>query len=393
MRGLSKLVSLALAAGLCAAPRAVASLIQIPFISPRDGSMAGNVVATPWNGGSILLTNPAGVVGLEATEVEASVFMIRDEVDYENPEAGYRTSSSELPMAPVVWLGTQVLDPWYAGVGLYGTTGASFNFAGSPAIGIENRFLSELTVIQLGIVAGREVMPGLRVALELSPTYGKVRARFGSPLGPVRFDTDGAGIGGSAGLLYDLGTGTTLGLSYRSPAVVWLRGDGNAGPTHTDADLDLHLPQSVAFGLAHAVTERLTVAAQARWTDYPEFEEGGFEFSNAPALNQPFIRSARSTFRWGAGLEYAVHEIAKLRCGFSREEWMIEEEAMSPLLLDGSDILATAGLGIDVRPLRVDFMVGLPTVEDRIVTADRSAFPGRYEHEGLVWSIGAGYRF
>ena len=51
---------------------AQASFLQAPQIGGRDGGLAGNVVAAPSDGGSILLFNPAGVVGRPGTEVMAS---------------------------------------------------------------------------------------------------------------------------------------------------------------------------------------------------------------------------------------------------------------------------------------------------------------------------------
>lgn len=389
-----RFVCLASAIVIGAAAEVGASLIQTPFIAARDSSMVGNVVASPTNGGSILLVNPAGVVGEQGWQAEAGVFAFRSDVDYENPAIDYKTSSSELVAIPTVWLGTGAFAPWHVGLGLYGTTGASFNFAGNPSAGFPNRFFSELAVMQLGLVAGREIASGLRVGIELSPTYSKIRARFPSPAGAVRFETDGMGIGGTAGVLYDLTPELTLGLAYRSPAIVYLRGDGKVGETRTDADIDLHLPQSVAFGFAYRLTERLTLNGTTRWTDYTQFEDGKFEFDEAPFLDQPLLRSTRATFRYGAALEYTVTETSVLRGGFSREEWMIEEAGMSPLLVDNSDILIGGGIGIDWDPLAVDVMVGVPYSEDRLVSADEQpAFPGRYEQEGLVFGVNATYRF
>lgn len=390
-RSTARAVSIAL---LLAPALAAASLIQLPFIGGRDTAMVGNVVATPENGGSILLQNPAGIVGLQGSVAEASAFLFRPDVKYENAANGFKTTSSELAVAPAVFLGSGALAPWYLGAGLYGTTGASFNFPGSAAAGFPNRFLGELTVIQLGLVAGRELTPGLRVAIELSPTYGRIRAHFPSPLGPVSVDTDGLGIGGTIGFLYDVSEATTLGLAYRSPSVVYLRGDGEAGPASTDTDLNLHLPQSVAFGFAYHLTPKLTLGTQARWTDYPQLTEGTLEFSRAPALNQPLLRDTRATFRYGAALEYAANDITKLRCGVSREQWMIEEKAMSPLLLDNSDVLLGGGLGIDLHPFFVEAMLGIPVSEDRVISASENpTFAGRYSQEGIVWAIGARYRF
>jgi len=203
--------------------------------------------------------------------------------------------------------------------------------------------------------------------------------RTPSPLGLVEFDVDGFGIAGTTGLLYDLTERTAFGFSYRSPGVVYMRGGGAVAEQHEDVAINFHTPQNVMFGLAHRLTPCLMVTAQATWTDYPNFENGVFKFDQHPQLNQRFISRARSTFRYGVGAEYAWADWLWLRAGVSREEWMIEPSAVSPLLYDTSDFMIMLGLGIVKGPWRIDSNVGYAIMDDRLVTAaDQESFPGRY---------------
>ena len=81
-------------------------------------------------------------------------------------------------------------------------------------------------------------------------------------------------------------------------------------------------------------------------------------------------------------------------CGASREEWMMEEESLSPLLYDTSDVLIGVGGSFASPRWKVDAVIGRPITEDRVVTADRNPrFPGRYENGGGVVGLSVTYRF
>jgi len=370
-----------------------ASVVLVPSLGGRSTGLVGNDVATPNDGPGILLTNPAGVVGQPSTRLNASLLALYVTGHYTNDAIDYDAKSAEVPVAPTLWMSTDRFAPWYVGLGVYGAVGASFNFPGDPQAGIPNRFFSELTVLQLGLVAGRELLPGLRFAIQPAPTYGKIRAHYPTPLGPVSIDIDGFGIGGSTGLLYRLTDSTELGASYRSPAIVYFGGEGKVGAVRDDPTLHLHIPQQVFFGLAHHLTPSLLIALQARWADNAQFAKGQFRFPDHPVLDVGPISAARATFRYGAAVEYALSESLWLRGGFSHEEWMMEPSALSPLLYDTTDWLLSIGLGARVRHLDIDVVVGAPVIDSRKVTAaENPAFPGRYDIGGGIAGVSITYR-
>ena len=71
----------------------------------------------------------------------------------------------------------------------------------------------------------------------------------------------------------------------------------------------------------------------------------------------------------------------------------MEPSALSPLIYDTSDWLFGLGLGARVQSLEVDVVVGMPIIEDRVVTAEENpSFPGRYQQSGGVAGISFIYR-
>lgn len=373
---------------------AAASFIQAPDIGGRDSALSGNDVASPQDGPGILLNNVAGAVDRRGTYLDYSLLVAFSNAHYIDRDIEYDTKSSEIPVIPTVWIGTDAWKPWTLGLGLFGSVGTSYNFPGSPAAGIPNRFFSELTIVQLALTAGREIAPGLRIALAPTPTFGRLRAHFPSPFGPVSYDVDGFGIGGSFGLLYDPMPGTTLGVSYRSQGIVFMSGDGDIADVGENVHADLHTPQSVAFGVARQLTDRLLLVTQARWSDYSRFEESSVRFGRTSALNGRLFGATRDTFRYGGGLEYQLAEWVRVQLGISREPWMIEEQAISPLLSDYTDTIYTVGAEMDVDRWKIRVTGGSGVWEDRKATPDENrAFPGRYQFGGGVVGAEVSYRF
>jgi len=386
---------LAAAVGVVAVGSAHASGIILPHLGGRDGALSGNVVATPSDGPSILLFNPAGVAGLHATQAAFGFETGSMSGRYRNPATGFDEKSSEFPVAPTLWFATDALAPWHVGVGVYGATGSAFDFAGDAARGVPSRLLGETAVLQLGFVVGRELARGFSVGLQLAPSYGRLKGRTPSPLGNVAFDIDGIGMSGSIGFLYEVGSMTTLGLTYRAPGIVSMKGGGSVGGSADKVRIDLRLPQAVIFGFAQQLGDRWLLTTQATWTRYSDFERGTYRFKNNPALNQPFIADARDVVRWGAGVEYEVNEWARLRGGFSYEPWMIEASALRPTLYDTSDIMLMLGLGLSFDRWTVDVQTGFGHADDRVVTAqDQTFFPGRYHLDsGIEIGVTFSYAF
>ena len=108
-------IAMTLVVAMLCAVAAQASIIVTPSIGGRTAGMVGNDVATPIDGEAILISNPAGVVEQTGTNVNASLFTIFFTGHYRNPDIKYDTKSSELPIAPTLFLSTDRFGPWHVG--------------------------------------------------------------------------------------------------------------------------------------------------------------------------------------------------------------------------------------------------------------------------------------
>lgn len=392
----SRIGAVAAAVVLATHGGAQAAAILATSVGSSDAAVQGTNVARPLYGPGILHHNPAGISLVKGTKLDYSAYVFSISGRYRNADSGYDEKTSEFGGAPFLFIGTDHYDPWHFGVGIFGSVGSSFNFAADPDHGAANRILGESAIFQVGFVGGREVIPGLRVGVEVAPSFGRVRARYPSPFGAVSYDLYGVGIGGNFGVLYDVDERLTLGVGYRAPGRVFLSGDADVGDADDEVDFTFHVPQTVEFGFAYRLTDTLTVLASSRWTDYPTFEDAEIDFRDADALDVPFVAAARDRFRYGAGLEWMAMEEVALLAGVTHEEWMMEPESLSPLLYDTADWYFGTGLRARLNERwTVLGLLSFAYTDDRVVTPDENpAFPGRYEFEiPITAGVQIEYRF
>lgn len=194
-------------------------------------------------------------------------------------------------------------------------------------------------------------------------------------------DTAGFGVDGQVGLLFQPVASLQLGLAYKSPSWVNGHGDasGNAGVQlanlglssarpdfHYDAEVEMHFPQQLSFGLAWQFRPRWRLLAQVDWINWsdafdalPVTLTGG----NNADLNRLLGSSSledRTPLDWKdqwvyrAGLEYTLSEHFSLRAGYSFGNNPVPASTLTPLSAVISEHLVAAGLGYALGRFRVD---------------------------------------
>lgn len=376
--------SLALSA-LSVTPVAWGSAIEAPHGAARDADLAGNTVAAPDDGGSILLINPAGVVGRARDEALVAVLAFGFNASYENEATGYEGKSARTPVALDLWYGLGEYAGWSFGVGAYGALGAAFDLPADPDIGQTSPFTGELAILNGGLVAGRQLTPNLKFGIQLSPAYGKQRVRSPTPLGTMDFKADGFGLSGIVGLVYTPTPALSLGLAYRTTGFVDMKGDGSVGGVEQDVETHFVTPQNVTGGVAYQWTDKLRVMGQLRWIRYEDFERGDLEFDETTALDQPVMSHTRNRIRWGVATEYQLVPNSTLRAGYTEGKAMMEDDALMPIMFDLDNKMIMLGYEIDYGKFMVGFTTGYMHLKTRRVSAeDNMMAPGRYTSDSDV---------
>jgi len=371
-----------LAALLTLSSVAQGSLIVAPHGSGRDSDLAGVVVASPDDGSSALISNPAGVVSRARDEALVALTPITFKMSYKNPVTGYDEDGSKGAFALGLWRGLGERAGWSMGVGVYGSLGTAFDLPNSPEIGQTSPYLNESGILNFGLNAGRQLTPDLRFGIQIAPRYGTQKIRSPSPLGDIDFETQGFGIGASAGLVYSPADELSFGLAYRTPGIIKLEGDGRVGSVKQDLTVTMITPQSVTLGAAYDWSDRLRLLSQVVWTRYKDFERGDREFEITTQLDGPLVSNARNRARLGVAFEYEVKPGHHFRAGFTQGKAMIEDDALTPTLFDHDNDMIMAGYEIDMGGWRLGVTGGYAWLKSRKVSiAENPYFPGVYKSE------------
>lgn len=364
---------------LLASAGAHASLIVAPHGAGRDSDLAGVVVAAPDDGASALLVNPAGVVSKARNEALFALYPGTFKVRYENPASGYAGRGSTDYVALGFWYGLGEVSGWSLGWGVYGSLGAAFNLPPAPGIGQTSPYLGEMGIMNVGLNAGKQLTPKLRVGFQLAPQFGMQKMRMPTPLGDTHLKAKGMGISASAGLVYSLTDTLSLGLAYRSPGIARLNGHARVGNVGQNDSVDFVSPQSITAGLAYQPSAEWRLLSQVGWTRYTDMERGTIDFHTTTALNSPVLGSATNRVRWGVAMEYEFLRGHTFRAGFTRSKAMIPDSSVSPMMYDHDNDMLMAGYEVDLGECRLGLTTGYARNKDRHVSAaDNPMFPGTY---------------
>jgi long-chain fatty acid transport protein len=374
---------------------AFASLFISPHGSGRDAELAGNTVASPEDGSSALQFNPAGVAGPARDQAMMGLVWFGLVSKYQNSQSGYDGSGNKTAVNLSAWYGLGEIGGWSVGLGAYGAVGTAFDLPSDPDIGIDSPFIGELGLLNFGVNVGRELVPGLRVGAQITPIYGQQRVVSPSPLGRIDVQAEGFGLSGMVGVVYQPNKVWALGLSYRSPGFIDMKGDGSVGSVEQDIDIDFVAPQMLMGGISYRWSEKLHLLGQLSWMRHKDFERGEVTFDETPLLNQPVMGETRNRVRWGVGMEYQIVSNSVARIGYTHSKAAMKDSALMPMMFDNENGMLMMGYEIDYGRALVGFNVGFTSVKSRRVDEeDNMEFPGKYDVDAdmsaglhLTWNL------
>lgn len=136
----------------------------------------------------------------------------------------------------------------------------------------------------------------------------------------------------TTGVLYTPTPSLSFGLSYKTPEALFMFGNARVVGQGDNTMVTFRVPQSVEFGLAYHLTDRLTFVAQGQWTDFSVFEETRLAFDHHSFLDRNAVGDARDRFRLDGGVRYVLLPGVTFNVGFLWERWAIKANSLSPNL-------------------------------------------------------------
>lgn len=319
--------------------------------------------------GSEVFFNPAAMTAIDDTKVSASVHFIFPQAEFTNQGSTINPALGGTPLmgsngpdggesavVPNFYV-VQPVDDFRFGFGLNAPFGLATEYD-REYVGRYHGVKSELQVIQLTPAVAYQVHENFSIGAAFRAVYADAELTnaidFGTigvaTLGPataaplgllpqmadgfgkVEGDDWGAGFSLSAAVHYGEDNRNRIGLTWQTKVDLTLSGPGTfevptaALPltatgffTDTSGRAELNLPESIAVGARHYVTDDLILLADIEWTAWDRFEQLVVSFDNGQP-DSVTDEGWQPVWRYSAGAQYYPIDDLLLQFGLAYDE-------------------------------------------------------------------------
>ncbi len=341
---------------------------------------------------STIFFNPAGMTRIPGREAVAGIHWISPQSDFANngsqlnlpsppggalPLTGGNDDGGKDAFVPNLYYMQPVGEDLVAGIGINVPFGLSTEYD-AGWVGRYHAIKSEVTTVNINPSLAWRVNDWFSVGGGISAQYIDVTLTsavdFGSictaseaagrlppgtcsaaSTGPLQSDglADLSGndwsYGFNLGLMFEPTSKSRLGLAYRSKIGYSVTGTGAFSvPSNvsfltttgsfidTSISADVTLPESVAVGYYHEVTDRLALMADWTWTHWQRFSELRIDYASAQP-DSVTTEAWRNSNRYALGANYRVDDRLLLRFGLAYDETPIPDERHRTPRIPGND--------------------------------------------------------
>lgn len=275
---------------------AIAGGLTLYEISSRDIGLASAGYTARAQDASTVLTNPAGMIRLDGTQVTAGAQLLYANVEFSprgDATAGGGSGGNAIGWLPGAgaFMSYTLAPNLKVGFGLGGNFGLSEKYADHW---IGRYYGKQETLIGLSLLpsVAYRVDEHLSVGATLNAMYGVLKSEVavnnlvpGLPDGELKLDNRKWGWGANFGLLYEVDEDTRLGLTYTSQVKLNFKpgtdfrnlGPGinavlaNRNRLHTQIDLGIKVPQGLMASVVQKIDPRWTVLGSIGWQQWSKF--------------------------------------------------------------------------------------------------------------------------
>ena len=392
--------------------------IQEQSVSGLGSAFSGSV--TNLNDPSTVYFNPAGMTKLSGMQAQAAAHLLIPSGDLTDtgstgPSAtntGDGGNPYDPSPVPNGFYTQQLNDQFWFGLGIT----APFGLANEYDDGWFGRFdstKSELLTLDIQPSVAFKVNDKLSIGGGVNIQYAdaELESAIGINAGPATegFSTlegDDWSYGYTLGLQYKPFETTTLGLSYRSAISHTLEGSVEVtGTTIADRDdpgeADLNLPDIATFGIAHELTDKLTIMGQATWFGWNNFQDIDAEVDTGtdPAAT---VQNYQTSWAFAAGAEYDYSDEWTFRGGMQYDQTPTTDEFRTTRTPDGDRTWLSAGATYSLNE-KIDFDLAATYIwisEETISVTRNEPFSGlggttqvNADTDGNVGILAAGFTY
>lgn len=428
---------------------------QVNTLSARQNGMGHTGTALKL-GSESMIFNPAGLGYLQKQiDARASVSGIFATATCDVRDSGsFKTdNSASTPIS--VNLGFRIYDSFSAGISFYTPYGSNINWGENWPGAILNQSV-KLSVYTIQPTFAYRPLKNLSIGAGLMISWGNVNldkglvnpatfsmilpswaTQYGLTM-PASVNLNGksaVALGVNLGVMYDIDSRWTVGISYRSKMNMKVR-SGNAS-LHFANDMakaalestlglidkarfkaEMPCVSIINFGVSYKPLDKLTLAADAQLSLWNEYRELNIIFPDQAipnSFNQEIPKNYHNSWTWHLGAEYNLTERFDIRAGImidsspiNRHNYNPETPGMTkiepsigfsfrpvPSFSIDFGMLYVAGLGVDNASVTYNDMLAnvINTQLGKPVVSPTQTFTADYKVHAVIPSIGVSFTF
>lgn len=383
---------------------------EVQSIRSAGRATAGSVAVA--DDASTIFLNPAGMTELQGPEVTAGLSVILARTDVEDRGTQASTPGTGGAFVPLGGQAGEPLDPallpnlfaalplmrdrLWIGLGITAPFGLITEYD-HDWFGRYDSTESELVTIDVAPTIAVKVTDWLSIGAGLNVQYADATLQNAvpNPLAPggpsaatdgiFRASGNDVSLGYNVGVLLKPWPRTRIGLHYRSEIEHDVEGEatlsGLTGPLAglnrtSDASAELNLPAIASFGVAHDLTERLTLLGQASWYGWDTFRELRIRFvDGAPDLVE--LQNYEDSWAIGLGAQYRLSDDWTLRGGLQYDQTPTEDGFRNTRVPDGDRYWVAIGASYELsQTLGFDFAYSHRFFETTGIDRTRTFYEG-----------------
>jgi long-chain fatty acid transport protein len=372
----------------------------------------GEAFAATADNASAIYYNPAGISQLEGHQIRGGVYGLNVQAHYTSPSGDEFLNEEKYQAVPqLFYTCTPESFPISGGLGIYAPYGLSSEWpenTGFRTVAIRG----SVTYLTINPVIAWEILPNLSIAAGPTINYVNVELQSGflSPA-PGFGDTftvksQGWTAGFNAGILWKPIPQVQLGLSYRSPTTVRLKGDVDyKSPVFNaryDASAHFDFPQNIIAGISFRPTPEWNLEFDIDWTGWNrlnsvEIHQDVPKGSTVPEIvTIPFNWQSSIYYEFGVTRYFGKHW--SLSCGYIFNQNSVPAADYQPLVFDQDRHFWSAGFGFRGTHFDVDlayqFGYGPPRdIQNSTPSALGQSADGTYTFFSHALLLTLGWRF
>jgi long-chain fatty acid transport protein len=394
------------------------------YRNPPEGAAAlgrGGTRYTYADDATALIHNPATLTDLDRPSMAPTVTFAYSKTDFTSARGGSEDAET-MSVLPAFAVSTPFGDGAGAvGVAVNSPYGQASEWGEHGIMSGMAPYYAEMVTVNVNPAAavrlGKSVTAG--VGLNVMRADLTFRETLPWPLPPgmagpssrLQFEGDGYGVGGNAGLTWQVTPGQRLALSYRGPVNVQCDGSFDMDtpppaaampPTFTPSSsfaTELHFPTIVALGYGVKPVDTVRIEANVEWLEHSRNETMDIDIGNnnpllAAVLGSNQIRQDwKDTWTVGLGVDWQFAPPWVARAGWTWLPTPTPDATLMPVLAESDRHMLGAGLGYHGEAHALD-LAGLYSVaSDRTVDDPRNPVQGTYEFTSFLVAMTYAYTF